>query len=613
MRSQRNQSLRGEPMPRARRAPATLAVVMILAVVAVLPAQPSGAATWPVYDVNNDGSRGAANRNMLQGFGDGSNNSAFVKGIHEGIDILANGQGGQEVAVIRGGTVIERSNDAGGTIAIRVNVGTVANPVYETDSYLHVNLTTAVGVDGNIAEGAKLGNISTTAFAANSRHLHYDVMSGVRTTNGGATPGGIETQRVSPNALLNPFARFTAAADRDPGGNLPALADTNADGRSIVITRTGTLNPITTKTVGGGVDLIADIRDNMNPNFLGASGVNRAGYYVKALFDQGVPKHDVGTAAFPYILVRFDDNFFRNNGNALPADLSTSIYATTAPYLVTTDNTKPGFNNTIFPLTRNYIVTNTTSNSGAVDKIDKDQFWNTNATEDNTVSDGSSKANFAFSNQTATKNAEARFRDGDYEIHILAGDLTHDLQDLVAGKVRLNNFAQSALPGINGAPALAAGNLAPLSTSLTPFLTGYNPTDPEMAAPAFTFTLGDTVAVQGDQFYPNLEMPVYIAPHRASWTEGLSFANAGAQLVGDVLSDANGFVSLTNTNYAANLAGAFDMIIDYDRSDVFSATLDALTEFIVLPGVVPEPATWLLLATGCLGLLAYSRWRQRAV
>src|SRR5437588_567602 len=58
-------------------------------VVAASVVMPVRAAVWPVYDVNKDGSRGAVNRGVLQGFGDGSPDSRFVTGIHEGIDVLA--------------------------------------------------------------------------------------------------------------------------------------------------------------------------------------------------------------------------------------------------------------------------------------------------------------------------------------------------------------------------------------------------------------------------------------------------------------------------------------------------------------------------------------------
>lgn len=560
---------------------------------------------WPVYDVNGDGTRGRANRGVMQGFGDGSINSNFIRRMHEGIDVIADGRGGQEVAIVRSGTVIERSGDQGGTVNVRVNVGTAANPIFETDSYVHIsNIPAEIRVDGAVAAGAKVGNISSTHFAGTgSHHLHFDVSSGARTSNGAATPGGIVTQRYDPQAQLNPFARFSHDADRDPGGNKPALADTNVDRKSIVITRSGTLTEVA--QVSGAVDIVADVRDNMNPSFLGASGVNTVGYYVRATFARGVAKRDVRSAGSPYILAKFDDTFFANGGAALPATLSTDVYATTPPFRVTQDAAVAGRNGTIFPMTRNYIVTNTRARDGvtpgAIRNIDAGQFWNTKAPEDGR-SENSDLANMSDkqARDDAPRNAAARFKDGDYEIHIIAGDLLSE-EDLNAGRIRLNNFAQAAEPGKNGAAALAdPGALAALYDPATQvsFLTGYEPNTPETADIAFDFNPGDTVAVRGEEFYPNLTMPVYVLPHR-TWRDGMSFL-AGVE--GWVTSDAGGFVELTDTLYVAAELGMWDIIIDYDRDSKFSATLDGLTAFRVVQVEVPipEPQTWLFLLVGAV-------------
>src|SRR5262249_3743207 len=154
--------------------------------------------------------------------------------------------------------------------------------------------------------GDKIGNINsaTPGFNKGSFHLHYSVFRGTETLNGAATPKGIATSRVAAGDLLNPFARFTTDADRDPGGANPALTNTNKDpdGKTVYVTRAGTTTEVTTKTIAGNVDLIADVRDAMNGNRLSASGPHQIGYYVKALFDKNVDKHDVRTAASPYSL-----------------------------------------------------------------------------------------------------------------------------------------------------------------------------------------------------------------------------------------------------------------------------------------------------------------------
>jgi hypothetical protein len=571
----------------------------------------SDTGVWPVYNVK-DGMRDTVNRNVLQGFGDGSNSSEIVAGMHEGLDILASGKGGEEVDVARAGIVAEKYNGQtgggdNGFISVLVQVGSKDDgmtPIYETDVYAHLTNMLDVAVGATVAQGDQLGNISSTVtgFKSGSCHLHYGVYSGARTHDGAMVgDGGITTSKFSVDGLLNALARFKDAKDRDPGGVRPELADTDNNGKSLVVTRMGTTTALDSKTINGGVDLIGDLRDNMNANFLGASGVYRSGYYIKADFEGS---HDVRTKDSPYILAQFDDAFFANGGNELPDNLNKSIYATDASYLVTTDNKVAGFNNTVFPLTRNYILTHTKGNDGSVANIDASQFWNTKASDDQRA-DTAALANMS-DGKDAAKNADARFKDGDYVVHVIAGDLV-GTQDLVAGKVRVDNFKQVAEPEKGAAAPLPnPGILLPLSNSLTPFAAGYEPTDPESATNDFKFNLGDLVGVAGDEYYPNLTMPVYITPHRSSWLDGDLF---GGVLAGWVRSDSLGAVSSTFTNYVADHIGQFDMIIDYDRNGRFSATLDGLTGF----SVVPEPSALLLAILGIVAVSATSVTRRAIV
>src|SRR5688572_22016376 len=96
-------------------------------------------ATWPVYDLGPGGVRGAVNREIFQGYFDSSANSQFVTDLHEGIDLLASGNGGEEVAAVRTGTIMQNDAGFGGTLLVRVQVGgTPQNPIYETDEYIHL-------------------------------------------------------------------------------------------------------------------------------------------------------------------------------------------------------------------------------------------------------------------------------------------------------------------------------------------------------------------------------------------------------------------------------------------------------------------------------------------
>src|SRR5437879_2033778 len=80
-------------------------------------------ATWPVPDSHE----------MGLGFGAGVAPVYF----HDGIDILADGDGGQRVIAARGGTVFwNNSAYSGGMVTIEVDVG---DGKKEYDEYLHVS------------------------------------------------------------------------------------------------------------------------------------------------------------------------------------------------------------------------------------------------------------------------------------------------------------------------------------------------------------------------------------------------------------------------------------------------------------------------------------------
>src|SRR5207302_380641 len=105
-----------------------------------------------------------------------------------------------------------------------------------------------------------------------------------------------------------------------------------------------------------------------------------------------------------------------------------------------------------------YIVTNTKGTDGNIANVDKGQYWNTDAKNDSSSS-YVSYANFA-GKQDTSKNSEARFPDGDYEIHIVAGDLVRDKD--YAKKVRVNNFTRTV-------QATAGGILPPEVNAPLPF------------------------------------------------------------------------------------------------------------------------------------------------
>jgi hypothetical protein len=560
------------------------------------PSSPFGggiAVTWPLAN---------ASHQLMQGFADGSANSALK--IHEGLDIFATGT--LSTVAARSGKVVEVNtppvgNPTQGYVTVEVDTGG-GNKEY--DLYIHVN-TIGVAVNDVVPEGKVLATqIAQFDGTGTSDHLHFSVM---RNTVGSAT-----TNSAFEKLWLNPLARFTKAADRDPLQKTPGLFDSNGDGRTVILTPSGQTTPPgnfqdkTTNAVQGDIDIIADVRDQMNNTFRQASAPNKVGYHVKGLFNQGVTSHSVRTAADPYILATFDDNwfndrpFFNNKFTTVYADDGTSALPTDAAFdqLLRIPKTN---NNTLFPFTKQYTVTNTKGNDGRVANVDTGQYWNTNAKDISARSDTNAAANFA-GDPDATKNAEARFKDGDYEVHIISADLVNTA-DSISGKYRLDNWGQTALPGHGGAAPPAPAGTPPLyDISNTSFLI----TDllPEVANVNDIFNLGDHVGASGTQYYPDLLMQAYIFPHQTEWFNGdLLIGSVADQFV---LSDSNGQVALTDT-WVASQTGTFDLIIDYDRDGKFSATLDGLGGF----EVVPEPAIASMLAAAGL-LLGLRRKRMSA-
>jgi hypothetical protein len=543
----------------------------------------AGAQTWPLKNGNHQ---------MLQIHGDGS--PASVYKFHQGIDILGSGEGGEEVVAARAGELLARGPDSAGFVTIKVEV---AKGVFEYDRYFHISDRTTKDLGKAIAQGETIGKIAKD-FDKGSRHLHYEVLN-----------AEIKTGNAAPEKThLNPLLRLTAAADRDPLQKKPALEDTNRDGKKLLVVKSGKTSPpakddiFTKQPISGDVDLIADVRDTMHSTFLGASGAKKVGYHVNALFEKGVEKHDVRTKDDPYILADFDDNWFPDGASGKFSD----VYADSGVAVGKLTELRVTPNDTAFPLTRHFIVTNTKGNDGRMANVDGGQFWNTNAKNDPATKDNNAAANFA-GKADAAKNAEARFKDGDYEVHVVMSDAAGNTVDESAGKLRLDNFTQKAGAGAGGAAPPPPGPVTPLyDPSATPFVPDFVPT-PSAASIDEFFLLGDDVGIFGEEYYPNLLMPAYIFDHRASWLEGDLFS--GPLISTFVLSDLNGTVPLTYA-WTADREGLFDVIIDYDRDGRFSWTLDGLGGFGVR--AVPEPASLFLMTAGAIGLAVATRRRRRA-
>ncbi len=533
---------------------------------------------WPVIEPAGD-----ANHWMLQGFGDGSPVSPYK--FHEGIDIMADGQGGQKVVAARPGVVEYVDGFAGGRVTIKVAIEGGTN---EWDNYLHISRNDpalpALQVGQVVAGGTWIGRISTGVHNPNSRHLHFDVTNAKPPAN--AVP--------AENTYLNPFFRFTAAADRDPLGQTPKLQDTNSDvahiPHHIWVAKSGTTPPVRfgNQPVKGDVDIVADVRDKMNNDqnlgpdgFLGASGIFEIGYYIRPLIEKS---HGVKTSKeTSYRLARFDDNWFPDQ------PFSKGKFPLIYPDNGIEDFLNPKEsqlrvkpNPTDHALVRHYIVTNTIATDGRVANV-QDKFWNTNAKERNPApNDDVATANYA-DDPDALMNAEARFKDGEYRIHIFLRDVHPHDADIPAVKVRLDNFKEVAAAGWGGIPP--GGNPRLLSIAdPTPYEPPFVP-EPEVAVANEVIPFGVPVGIWGAEYLPDEYLWAYVFPHRSQgWLEGDVYANPLVQIV--VRSDGSGFVPLTNTGWQPTQPGIYDVIIDYDNDGKFTWTMDGLGAFNV---PVPEP------------------------
>lgn len=527
----------------------------------LLPAVPalSVPITWPVPDSHE----------MLNAFAAGTPPSIFSS-FQEGIDIRASGNGGETVVVARKGEIVKNNNDNGGMITIKVNVGTASSPVYEYDSYLHIMDRIAQN-SGIVEKGTTIGKISNSYYnTAGKHHLHFDVA---------------KSENPSSGDFLNPLMRFTENADRDPLGNSPKLKDTNSDGKTLLITKSGNHGDVFKKQpIEKDVDLIADVVDEMSTKLGYATNPHKVGYYIKPLFDKGVVAHGVKNASNPYLLAKFDDAWFPGVSNSV----FEAVYDKTR--LATINN--PPFNHI-----NHFIVTNTKGEDGSVANVDGNQYWRTNAKDDG-AADTVAHANYAGKN-TTTRNAQARFKDGEYEVHVMLGDLVNTV-DATAGKLRLDNYKQTAGAG-KGGISPPQGAVAPLyGPNMTPYVPDFKP-DPSTAVIDQIFHFGDPIGIYGDQYYPDLLMPAYIFDHQDAWNEDDPFINYIIEIL--VKSDLDGVVPLTYA-WNAEWMGRFDVIIDYDRDGLFTWTMDGLGGFQV---GVPEPSTIFLLGSGLAGVIGLGR------
>ncbi|MFL5341488.1 MAG: M23 family metallopeptidase [Gemmataceae bacterium] len=502
-------------------------------------------AVWPIkYDPNAPAGQ---DHKMLTGFGDASPNNAYK--FHEGIDILASGQGGEDVVAARPGKVTEVNPDySGGAYVIEV---TLADSSKEWDVYLHIDNLVQRNNGDNVNAYDQLGKISATFHQAGSRHLHYMVV------NQNPSPLGstIGEGDIPETTILNPFLRFKDAANRDPWGKLPKSAQSNnLNPNPWIVAPDGSFTPFQ-NDISGKVDIIVDAFDPMTsvgtPE-AGGSGLFSIGYYVLAPKKAPRP-HGVKTSKdTAYILAKFDDNWFPGTPHAH----FTEVYADSGNKPDTEAQKVEGLrvrpNPYQFPRNYHYIVTNTKGTDGSVANVSGAQNWYTKAKERATPPDDNvADANYASpTDAPASKNAEARFMDGLYNIVAVLKDLNNTVE--ISTYRRVANFPRPTGAGAGGQPPPSG---SPINTEDPDAVVSFDSPPPTSVAPMYTYEpLGTPIGISGEQFYPNWLMDAYIFPHRSEgWSEGDGLTGALNHSL--VLSDSDGAVAVTASGWTANATG----------------------------------------------------------
>ncbi len=309
--------------------------------------------------------------------------------FHEGIDIQADGNGGQVVLATRGGIIKKKdAGFSGGFFSVEVLDGT--GTVY--DIYLHIQNITLKAEGEVVMPGEVVAEISTTAYGAGRRHVHQLAYTSWTGTYGYEADG---------SNIYNPFEFFQSNADRDPLGNTPGLEDVDGEGNTIIYKRPDN-SYFTTGAIWGDVDISAEVTDNMGSD--PRQGVHKSGYWVESTVAAG---DDIRNAAAPYILHNFD-NWFGQSGSQ-------------ANFLAVYDPDK-----TIGSKRFHHLLTNTTGTDGAVANLDANQVWRTDARAASGTAPNGSDATRARENQ------EAKFPDGTYNIHVLLEDQLHNSDSVQA-------------------------------------------------------------------------------------------------------------------------------------------------------------------------------------
>jgi PKD repeat protein len=167
----------------------------------------------------------------------------------------------------------------------------------------------------------------------------------------------------------------------------------------------------------GKIDILAEAYDKMNSNPLNhGNTLNGVGYWVENISGGG--SNIIGGDQKPYMLFRMDDNWMKD----ISVNYDYSDYDIFNDMLYDKDLIleNPVEHPDWSRRNSHYIVTNAKGTDGKVANIDGFQYWNTKAHIDNPSPNG---YNPGF--KEASVNKEAKFKDGEYRVHIRMEDLLY--------------------------------------------------------------------------------------------------------------------------------------------------------------------------------------------
>jgi hypothetical protein len=374
----------------------------------------------------------------------------IAAGYHDGVDLnktTIEPFSGDDVRAPRGGvvdTIIDSAVADDSFVSVKVDVGVDAlgNPMYEWDGFNHIandgSHDRVVCMGDFVAPGTKLAQVGTRHFDGDfTDHVHSMVTT---------------VAAVGQTSARHFLTIFTDPADRDPQGLAPTLFDENDDGK-VVLFRDHN-DPVLTnyldydhdaKPLSGDLDIEVEVTDQQGTNPRQAP--IRLKYWIEGPLPAAEASDDVKSTAHPYWLYDFQTNYFgagtptncmfladiqdaANSGcKGLNDCVNNPMNSGAACNSVITEGI---LSTTYFPwpVLHHFIITDTKGENGARTNTDGTQYWRTKAMEDGGNVEATT-ANYAGM-PLASKPSDARFPDGDYDIHVLASDLVHADVDLVS-------------------------------------------------------------------------------------------------------------------------------------------------------------------------------------